>query len=133
LRLLIGYVITPDKAGHKYGPDAPELRDKLVEMDHVLGDFITESQRLFARDHPNRNDRLWIVLTTDHGMTLSKGSLKLDDILGPGTEKELHAAMTGPVANLFIDDHSHADQLVALLRRDNRIRAWTRESLPAHW
>ncbi|CAN5647925.1 ectonucleotide pyrophosphatase/phosphodiesterase [soil metagenome] len=139
LRLLIGYVLTPDKAGHKFGPDSPELHEQLIEMDRMLGDFLAEAQRLFARDHSNPRDQLWIVLTTDHGMSPSKGVLKLDDVLGKGTEHNLHAALTGPVANLFLDDVAMpgrakvANDIVQRLRGDRRIRAWTRDNLPKRW
>ncbi|MBC8107918.1 MAG: alkaline phosphatase family protein [Anaerolineae bacterium] len=139
LRLLMSYVLAPDKIGHKHGPDSPELRQALVEMDQLLGEFLAEAQRLFARDHTDPRDRLWIIFTTDHGMTPSKGTLKLDDVLGRGTEKDLHAAMTGPVANLFLDDvpwyvrGTVADALVKRLREHPNIKAWKRDDLPKHW
>lgn len=139
LRLLMGYVIAPDKAGHKYGPDSPELRDKLIEMDRLLGRFIAQANELFARDHPNARDRLWIILSTDHGMSPAKKLLKLDDVLGKGTEKDLHAALTGPVANLFLDDvpwyvrRATAEAIVKSLREHPAIQAWTRADLPQRW
>lgn len=134
LRLIMGYVLAPDKVGHKHGPDSPELRDAVVDTDRLLGEFLAAAQRLFERDHGvNTGDRLWIVLSTDHGMSPAKGQLKLDDVLGRGAEKEFRATLTGPLANLSVADRSRTDEIVARLQRDRRVRAWTRDQLPSRW
>ena len=66
-------------------------------------------------------------------MSPAKGQLKIDEVLGVGAERNFHATITGPIANLFVGDRSEAREIVRRLRRDPRIRAWARDELPSRW
>ncbi|XP_072530618.1 ectonucleotide pyrophosphatase/phosphodiesterase family member 7-like [Salminus brasiliensis] len=57
------YFGEPDSTGHKYGPDSPERREMVKQVDRTIG---------YMRSSAERNgltDRLNIIITADHGMT----------------------------------------------------------------
>ncbi|XP_029943472.1 ectonucleotide pyrophosphatase/phosphodiesterase family member 7-like [Salarias fasciatus] len=57
------YFGEPDGTGHRYGPDSPERRKMIEQVDRTVG-YIRRS----AADH-RLDDRLNIIITSDHGMT----------------------------------------------------------------
>ncbi|XP_037544608.1 ectonucleotide pyrophosphatase/phosphodiesterase family member 7 [Nematolebias whitei] len=57
------YFGEPDGVGHKYGPDSPERRDMVKQVDRTVG-YIRQS----AQRH-KLTDRLNIIITADHGMS----------------------------------------------------------------
>lgn len=57
------YFGEPDGVGHKYGPDSPERRDMVKQVDRTVG-YIRQS----ALRH-KLTDRLNIIITADHGMS----------------------------------------------------------------
>ncbi len=68
LRLLMGYVEATDPAGHKFGPDALEISHALQDLDAELGAF---AERALAqwKEQAGPQDRFYLLLTTDHGMS----------------------------------------------------------------
>lgn len=57
------YFGEPDGTGHRYGPDSPEIREMVKQVDRTVG-YIRHS----AEQH-GLSDRLNILITADHGMT----------------------------------------------------------------
>ncbi|XP_047427933.1 ectonucleotide pyrophosphatase/phosphodiesterase family member 7-like [Mugil cephalus] len=57
------YFGEPDGTGHKYGPDSPERREMVKQVDRTVG-YIRSS----AEWH-GLTDRLNMIITADHGMT----------------------------------------------------------------
>lgn len=57
------YFGEPDSTGHKYGPDSPERREMVKQVDRTVG-YIRNS----AHRH-GLTDRLNIIITSDHGMS----------------------------------------------------------------
>lgn len=57
------YFGEPDLAGHEYGPDSPERRKMVQQVDRTVG-YIRNK----IRDH-GLTDRLNIIITADHGMS----------------------------------------------------------------
>jgi predicted AlkP superfamily pyrophosphatase or phosphodiesterase len=52
---------TPDFVAHQYGPDSPQLRETLVELDREFG-------RVLALIEQKARDRFVVGITADHGM-----------------------------------------------------------------
>ncbi len=67
------YISVPDKYGHKFGPNSPELIKSLNKLDKKLERVIKELLKT------NRNSGLTFV--GDHGMDLIKESINIDDII----------------------------------------------------
>lgn len=63
LDLVSMYFGEPDGTGHKYGPDSPERRKMVEQVDRTVG-YIRHSAELHGL-----TDRLNIIITADHGMS----------------------------------------------------------------
>ncbi|XP_048871574.1 ectonucleotide pyrophosphatase/phosphodiesterase family member 7.1 [Brienomyrus brachyistius] len=57
------YFGEPDSTGHRYGPDSPQRREMVKQVDRTVG-YIRQA----AQKH-GLTDRLNIIITADHGMT----------------------------------------------------------------
>uniref|UniRef100_A0A1A8C3B7 Ectonucleotide pyrophosphatase/phosphodiesterase 7 n=1 Tax=Nothobranchius kadleci TaxID=1051664 RepID=A0A1A8C3B7_NOTKA len=57
------YFGEPDGVGHKYGPDSPERREMVRQVDRTVG-YIRHSA-----EHHGLTDQLNVIITADHGMS----------------------------------------------------------------
>ena len=57
------YFHEPDVSGHRYGPDTPEVKAKVKELDGVLGYLVKQMKANKLDETVN------IIVTSDHGMT----------------------------------------------------------------
>uniref|UniRef100_A0A3P8WI79 Ectonucleotide pyrophosphatase/phosphodiesterase 7, tandem duplicate 1 n=1 Tax=Cynoglossus semilaevis TaxID=244447 RepID=A0A3P8WI79_CYNSE len=57
------YFGEPDGAGHKYGPDSPEVWEMIEQVDRTIG-YIRDQ----IEEH-GLSERLNVIITSDHGMT----------------------------------------------------------------
>ncbi|XP_034567633.1 ectonucleotide pyrophosphatase/phosphodiesterase family member 7-like [Notolabrus celidotus] len=57
------YFGEPDGVGHRYGPDSPERREMVKQVDRTVGYIRDSAERHGLSDHLN------IIITADHGMT----------------------------------------------------------------
>jgi predicted AlkP superfamily pyrophosphatase or phosphodiesterase len=55
-----------DYTGHKYGPDSPEMAEKLKYLDKTLGYLIEQFEKHDLTESMN------VVITSDHGMEAVK-------------------------------------------------------------
>uniref|UniRef100_A0A672YFG1 Ectonucleotide pyrophosphatase/phosphodiesterase 7 n=1 Tax=Sphaeramia orbicularis TaxID=375764 RepID=A0A672YFG1_9TELE len=69
------YFGEPDLAGHKHGPDSPEVKEMIRQVDRTVG-YIRDT----VRDH-GLSDQLNIIMTTDHGMTATLRGGLVEEIL----------------------------------------------------
>ncbi len=51
-----------DRIGHDKGPDSPEMRENLIELDKTIGDFLSFCDRTFGREN------YIAILSSDHGV-----------------------------------------------------------------
>lgn len=102
LRLLMGYAKETDTAGHRYGPDGPEMLPVIQQLDGELGDFIRRARSHF--DTIRRlDDELYILLSADHGMLRVHTNINLRVALGPALAARVQMATGGNVANLYLN------------------------------
>ncbi|XP_056144263.1 ectonucleotide pyrophosphatase/phosphodiesterase family member 7-like [Lampris incognitus] len=57
------YFGEPDSTGHKYGPDSPERREMVKQVDRTVGYIRSSAER------HGLTSRLNIIITSDHGMS----------------------------------------------------------------
>nr|XP_023678412.1 ectonucleotide pyrophosphatase/phosphodiesterase family member 7-like [Paramormyrops kingsleyae] len=69
------YFGEPDSTGHKYGPDSPQRREMVKQVDRTVG-YIRQA----AQKH-GLTDRLNIIITADHGMTTVLRNFIYNDII----------------------------------------------------
>jgi predicted AlkP superfamily pyrophosphatase or phosphodiesterase len=132
LRLLIGYIPSVDSAGHKYGPEAPEMRQALLTADMLLEGFIARAQQIF-RQKMRPDDRLIFLFTTDHGMSPMRQQFIVEDILGDQLSASLLITHSGNVANIHLDNPNLADEVLKKLKAAPHVRTWKRSELPERW
>ncbi|XP_062386914.1 ectonucleotide pyrophosphatase/phosphodiesterase family member 7-like [Sardina pilchardus] len=69
------YFGEPDGAGHKFGPDSPQRRAMVRQVDRTVG---------YLRDSAKRHglaDRLNIIITADHGMSTVQRNGNVEEIV----------------------------------------------------
>ncbi|EHB01021.1 Ectonucleotide pyrophosphatase/phosphodiesterase family member 7 [Heterocephalus glaber] len=63
LALVTLYFGEPDSTGHRYGPESPERREMVKQVDRIVG-YLRDSI-----EHHNLTGCLNLIVTSDHGMT----------------------------------------------------------------
>ncbi|XP_059170059.1 ectonucleotide pyrophosphatase/phosphodiesterase family member 5-like isoform X2 [Physella acuta] len=88
------YSDEPDIAGHAYGPDSPEVIEKIKELDSSIGYLL---KRL---EEKNLLKSMNIIITSDHGFTNTPENKTIDlDLYIDPTSYKLTA--TSPIANIW--------------------------------
>lgn len=77
--LLAVYLNDADRAGHYYGPDSPQLREAVMDVDAQLGRLVAGLERRGLLPHTN------LVVVADHGMAEARQerTIVVDDFLQP--------------------------------------------------
>jgi predicted AlkP superfamily pyrophosphatase or phosphodiesterase len=125
-RLITLYFNSVDDAGHRHGPDSPEVNAAIAGADALLArlmDGVAQSPLA---------DSLNIVVVSDHGMTEFREWIYLDDHIDlEGTI----SMMTEPTASLWFEgDSARMEQVHAALSGSLRnARVLRRSELPAEW
>jgi predicted AlkP superfamily pyrophosphatase or phosphodiesterase len=134
----MGYISAIDVAGHKYGPDAPELLAKLRETDAQLEKFIAGVQQLFEQKM-KPDDRLYVIFTTDHGMAPVHTLVHLEKLFESPIPRSVRIVRSGALALIYLDQiaASNIPELKRTMLRDLShqpfIHAYAREDLPKEW
>jgi len=121
--LILWYLDEPDHSGHKFGPESIELRNKVAELDSILGVFLTKVEAL-----PNA-DEINIIITSDHGM----GSISNDRRVNIGDLLQADWAdkMLGYNPNFNIKSNpEHAGDIYEALKDKQGLKVWYSDSLP---
>jgi predicted AlkP superfamily pyrophosphatase or phosphodiesterase len=126
---IASYFSDLDDAGHRYGPDSPEVRDAIVFVDATIGELMR------GIEGRGLTDRVDLVIVSDHGMAATSPQrvivlgdyVNLQDV--EVTELNPNLAL-GPRAGsaLTIDTLFHR-----LERAHPHLRVYRRESAPERW
>ena len=65
---------SPDRLGHKYGPESTEMNERLREIDTLVREMVTEGTRIDPSAH--------FIIFTDHGMSPVTEHCNLMQVLG---------------------------------------------------
>lgn len=114
-----------DSRGHSDGPASPAVLAAAAEVDQQLGALLDGLQAM------DLLDRINIILVSDHGMSAvsPERTIALDEYLDLS---RLRVSDWGPAAQIWAGDMS-AGEIVAALEGAPRLRAWTREDIPARY
>lgn len=138
LRLIMGYVKGTDATGHTFGPDSREVEAKLAETDALLGKFLDDARAVF-REKMSPADRLYILVTTDHGMARIRTIVNFKKLLSAPLPQEVRVLTGGGTAIVHLGkvppDARAAlkAQLLKDLARWDFAKAYEREALPPEW
>lgn len=125
------YFGEPDKVGHKYGPDSPERRAMVRQVDRTVG---------YIRDKINTHgltDKLNIIITADHGMTTVLRGEGVQEILLskiPGfsfRDIKFHLVDYGPTGMLLPKEGKLETVYQALKGGHPRLHVYKKEEMPA--
>jgi len=144
LRLIMGYMDTPDKLGHQYGPDAQEIAHGMKDMDRFMADFLESALDKFNEDK-QPGDQFYLMVTSDHGMSTVQTAVHPERVAGlddSEEDKRVLVSAGGNIANYFFHrienaeerENRMADVLATLNAGDlDYLRVFKREDLPARW
>ncbi|XP_061666730.1 ectonucleotide pyrophosphatase/phosphodiesterase family member 7-like [Syngnathoides biaculeatus] len=124
------YFGEPDKAGHKYGPDSPERREMVQQVDRTVGYIRDKIQ------HHGLTERLNIIITADHGMTtVFRGAQVQEIILSqiPGfsfRDVKFHLVDYGPAGMLLPKEGKLEKVYQALKGGHPRLHVYKKEEMP---
>lgn len=122
-----------DSAGHRYGPDSPQVPEQLSLVDKMIGEVIAG---LRQRDLLEVID---IIIVSDHGMSQVSNNrvIYLDDIIG--TELDFQVYDVSPkhthstTAMIHIKDPSKVHDVYAKLKNaseSNPFDVYLKENIP---
>lgn len=120
------YFSDTDDAGHRYGPDSPELREAIRKVDASVGRLVAGLVERGLRDKVN------IIVLSDHGMSAVDSSRVVywDDALDNRTVRSIEE---GPILTI----NAPADSVPVYVERLNRLsphlKAYANADLPARF
>ena len=128
-RLATLYFSAVDHAGHKHGPDAPELQASISEVDAALASLLAGLQQLGLREETN------LIVVSDHGMSPQSPDrvVFLEDLVDVRT---VEIETTGPYAGLRPKPGTGtADEIAAAIRTraPATVQTYTRDTVPARY
>lgn len=125
--LALLYFHEPDSTGHKFGPNSPEVKAKVMEMDNVLGYIVKEL------DRADLTSRVNVIVTSDHGMTeIDYAARHIDLSEYIDMESIEHIPTYGPISNI-LPKHNMNDILLKNLSGIPHLQVYHRESIPERW
>ncbi|MCC5822267.1 MAG: alkaline phosphatase family protein [Phycisphaerales bacterium] len=101
LRLLMGYATATDSPGHRYGPDAPEMSEVIRETDALVGRFL-ERMLDIASEKLADDEDLYLVITTDHGMSTVHHAVHAGKLLAIEDRDDIRVVTSGNIANVYL-------------------------------
>ena len=123
--LIMGWWHGADGAGHRYGPDSPEVTQALQEQD-------AELRRLLAGlDARDAWKDVTLLVVSDHGMlgveeTFSLTSLVEDEAIPARVEER------STVAHIFLESLTDRERLEARIAEEPGLHTYRPETLPEH-
>ncbi|CAG2233078.1 ENPP5 [Mytilus edulis] len=122
------YFHEPDATGHAFGPDSPQIIEKVKAMDKILGYLLDKF------DSHNLTNKVNLILTSDHGMTTIDTVNKVVDITDNVNMSKIQFTVdNGPIMQIqpslgLIDDVVQSFQNLFL-----HISVFKKEEIPDHW
>lgn len=115
-----------DHAGHRYGPDTPQVDAAIKHVDQALGRLVDGLKQRHLFKHMN------IIVVSDHGMasTPRKNVILLDKVIDLD---QVHVVAMGILAGV-IPKPGHADSVAAkLLKPHPHMTCWRKADIPARY
>jgi predicted AlkP superfamily pyrophosphatase or phosphodiesterase len=143
LQLLMGYAFAIDHAGHGDGPESEGTTKAIHEVDSALQKTVGEVAEIFKQHmHPDQGDKLYVLITTDHGMDTIKYLVNIKRLMGRAdvpSPDPVRADWSGSIANIYLNDvpgperEATKKSILENLKKANCLKFWTREELPEKW
>jgi predicted AlkP superfamily pyrophosphatase or phosphodiesterase len=120
------YFEDTDAAGHRYGPDSPEVRAAITRDDGYVGLLVEGLTRRGILDRVN------IVVVSDHGMTPIDDArvVVVDDYI---SADDVVISDINPTLGLFPKAGKQESVYRALVGADPHLKVYRRETMPERW
>lgn len=121
------YFYQPDRTGHDFGPNSPQIRSKVEEMDDLLGYLVGELKKANVLETVN------VIVTSDHGMAeidYSTRHIDLSDYIDLDAVQQLPT--TGPVSNILPMPNKE-DEIVQNLSSVPHLHVYRKADIPSRW
>lgn len=136
LRLLMGYIVGPDAAGHQFGPDAQEPLEQTMAADALLRHLHDEALALWERRRTPADDFVFLV-TTDHGMSPVHTLVNLERLIDADSHgPAIKTLALGSIGQVFLTKDTGEETRKEIERRlaaYRFVRVYAREALPPEW
>lgn len=124
------YFSLVDDAGHRYGPNAPETNEAVLEADRLLG--------LLMEGIAKRSLDINVILVSDHGMneiTPEKENYITYDELQEGLDRPAYNFVSnGAHAHFYVKDPAQTQTIYEHLKsREDHFTTYLRKEFPKHW
>ncbi|XP_060071862.1 ectonucleotide pyrophosphatase/phosphodiesterase family member 5-like [Ylistrum balloti] len=121
------YFHEPDRTGHNYGPNSPEIVEKITEMDTLLGTLL---DKLTANGLQNKVN---LILTSDHGMTDVDYENKLVDIYNLVDKSLIERTVdSGPIMHV-VPNVGQGDVVLNAINNHPHFTAYRKADIPDRW
>jgi predicted AlkP superfamily pyrophosphatase or phosphodiesterase len=114
-----------DTAGHYYGPDSPEVRASVAEVDAAI------ARLLAGLEARGLGGKVNLVIVADHGMApVPPGQTIVADAEAPGVVRMIAG---GAAAGFALVPGKEAEGEALLLKAHPNMTCWRREEIPARY
>ncbi len=122
--LLTLYFSDVDTAGHKFGPNSPEVKEAVMKVDQTLGKLF---KKLEAENlDPN------IVVVSDHGMQQMDPE-KMEYLEDYADFNGIQVLGAGPQALVYTKSKKQTSEILSRLKKGKHFKAYSRVTMPAAW
>lgn len=108
--LIMVYFPEPDGTGHRHGPDSPETRNKVLEMDSLLQRLYTQVQALSLKN-------VHFIVVSDHGMSAVAADQPIPIPRALEQNDAFYTSNDRPFINVFYKRHPKDSTAIATLYR----------------
>ncbi len=123
-RLVTFYFQEPDSQGHRTGPDSPEIDALVMELDSLVGVFISDLKQL-----PHYK-KINFIVTSDHGMTEVTMDRYVD--IASYTPRDWYVRTHGGNPVLHVTPREELrDTIMQILQQVENVTVWRKEEVPA--
>lgn len=123
-RLITFYFQEPDGTGHRFGPGSQEIDALVMELDSLVGVFISRIQELPFYDNIN------FIVTSDHGMTEVSPDRYVN--IGAYTPRDWYERTHGGNPMMHVTPkEGMMDSIWNILQTVENVSVWKKEDVPA--
>lgn len=140
LRLIMGYVESPDNEGHSFGPGDPLVIEAVEKIDGVLARAFDRALEIWESKEPGPRDNFYLVISSDHGMSRVTTLVHPGNLTGLEGRAGVEIITTGNLGHIHLDQiddeeerRAAIDQALNRLTEFDFVRGFRREEIPTKW
>ncbi|GAB1605422.1 bis(5'-adenosyl)-triphosphatase enpp4-like [Argonauta hians] len=117
------YFEEPDKTGHKFGPDSPEIDRQLTSLNNHLGYLLRRLNQTGLLSKTN------VILTSDHGMAFTplNKTINLDSYITPSKYRIFEH---NPIGNILPNEDVPIEEFLRNLSLVPHLQVFTKDTIP---